>query len=145
MKNFKLLIGTLLLVVLMVSCKKDATDERDKFIGSYTGTFSLLGPALNSSSSVVQTLTIAKGSANISQITLTHAGSTVIPTAAVSGSTYKYDEYTVTSTANNITVTMKLNGTGSLSGTSLAETGTIVYTLAGVDYPGTWSSALIKQ
>jgi hypothetical protein len=66
-------------------------------------------------------------------------------TAVVNGNSYKYDEYTVSTAIGDITISMKFNGTGNLSGNVISESGTVNYTLAGVSYPGTWSSTLNKQ
>ena len=144
MKNFKLFFAAILLISLIASCKKD-TNDRDKFIGTWTGTIHLIVSGMNANTSKAESLTITIGGGSASQIILTQAGSTIVPTGKVSGSSYTYDEYTTTATEQGVTVSAKLNGTGSLSGNVITETGTIIYTIQGVVYPGTWSSSLTKQ
>ena len=126
----RLPLYTILLFSLITSCKKDTTDVRDKFLGTWTGTINLIIPALSTNSSKAEILTITAGTASASQIILTQTGSTVVPTGNVSGSTYTYDEYT---------------STGTISGNTITESGTIVYTIGTATYPGTWSSSLTKQ
>ena len=144
MKNFKLFIGALLLVVLVISCKKAVTDDTLKFIGTWTGTNNEIVPGLGSNSSNPVSLTITKGT-TADQIVLTQTGTTKVRTANASGSGYTYVEYTGTSTSQGITVSMKMNGSGTLNGSVITESGTVVYTLGGQNYPGTWSSTITKQ
>ena len=145
MKSLKLLLSTLLLVTLLISCKKEATDPRPQFVGTWTGTISLVVPGLNSNTSKAESVTISTGTGNSNQIIIMQAGSTITMTAVVNGNSYKYDEYTLSSSIGDISVSIKFNGTGTLTGGVISETGTITYTLAGVAYPGTWSSTLNKQ
>jgi hypothetical protein len=145
MKIYKVFFAAFFLVALITSCKKNTTDDSDKFIGTWTGTIHLIVPGMNANTSKAESLTITIGSASASQIILTQAGSIIVPTGKVSGGSYTYDEYTTTATEQGVTVSAKLNGTGSLSGNVITETGTIVYTMQGIVYPGTWSSSLTKQ
>jgi hypothetical protein len=145
MKKFKLFLSAFLLVSLITSCKKDTTDVRDKFLGTWTGTINLIIPALSTNSGKVEIMTITAGTANASQIIFTQTGSTVVPTGNVSGSMYTYDEYTSTAISNGVTITSKFDGTGTLNGNTITESGTIVYTIGTTAYPGTWSSSLTKQ
>ena len=145
MKNFKMFLGTLLLVSLFISCKKEATDNRPQFVGTWNGTNSMIVSGLNSNTSNAVSITIAEGTGNSNQIILTQTGSTVARTAVVNGNSYKYDEYTGTTSLGDLTISMKINGTGTLNGNVISESGTVTITVAGVDYPGTWSSTLNKQ
>jgi hypothetical protein len=90
------------------------------------------------------TITIAKGSGS-SQIIVSQANVTTKPTAVVSGNAYTYDEYSISTTVYEMAATMVFNGKGSLSNKTLSESGTVVYTLGGVVYPGTWTTTLTKQ
>jgi hypothetical protein len=144
MKNFKITICAFLLVSSIISCKKDATDERDKFVGTWTGTIDSVVPGLASNTSKAETLTIKTGTVS-NQIILTQTGSTLVLTANVSSSKYTYVEYTQSATAQGITVSTTFDGTGTLSGTTITESGTLTYTISGTSYPGTWTSTLTKQ
>jgi hypothetical protein len=144
-KGTALFIGGILLISLVISCTKEKTDDRDKFIGSWAGTINLVVPGLSSNTSNAESLVITKGTASDNQIILTQTGSTMVPTGKVSGNTYTYDEYNVTSSYSGITITAKFNGTGTISGNAITESGTIVYNMGGIVYPGTWSSTLTKQ
>ncbi len=145
MKNFKLIIGVIICISLITSCKKTVTDDTAKFIGTWAGTFNMNpGAGSGSPSSNSINIAITKGTA-VNQIILTQTGSTVSRTANANGNGYTYVEFNSTSTTQGITISMKMNGSGSLSGTTITESGTEVITVAGVDYPGTWSSTMTKQ
>jgi len=144
MKNFRLIIGVIICISLITSCKKTVTDDTAKFIGIWAGTFSMNVPSAGSPSSTSTTVAITKGSAD-NQIILTQTGSTATRTANVNGNGYTYVEISTTTTTQGITISMKMNGSGTLSGTTISETGTVVITMAGVDYSGTWSSSMTKQ
>ncbi len=87
----------------------------------------LVVPGLDANTSKAETLTITKGTSDSKQIILNQTGTTVVPTANINGNTYTYDEYTITSTLNNGTVSMKLNGTCNINGNVLTESGTVLY------------------
>jgi hypothetical protein len=145
MKKLKLILGTfLLLATLSISCKKESTDTRPQFVGTWTGTVSMIVPGLNPSNKA-ESLTITTGTGNSNQLVITQVGSTVAMTAVTNGNTYKYDEYTQSASLGDVTVSMKFNGTGTLNGNVLSESGTVTFTMSGVSYPGTWSSTLNKQ
>jgi hypothetical protein len=139
-------IGGFILVSLIISCTKETIDDRDKFIGTWTGTVNSIIPALSSNTNNATSMVIAKGTGNAKQITLSNAGTnTTAFTANVNGNKYTYDEYTASATDQGITVTAKFNGTGTLIGNTLTESGTIIYTISGQTISGTWSSTLTKQ
>jgi len=145
MKNFKFIICALLLVSSTISCNKNANDDRNQFIGTWTGTINSVVPGLGSNTTKPETLIITKGNNKNNQIILTQTGGTGVPTANVSGNTYTYVEYTSSSTSQNITVSMTIDGTGTLNGNIINESGTLTYVISGQSYPGTWTSALVKQ
>ena len=143
MKNFKLFISAFLLITLITSCKKEETDDRDKFIGTWKGTVNMTVSGLGINSSDPSTQIITKGTVNPKQIIFTEAGQT--STANVNGNAYTYDEYTQTETVEGQTVSVKVTGNGSINGNVLTESGTIKVYLLGQEYPGSWSSTLNKQ
>jgi hypothetical protein len=143
MKNFKLFISAFLLITLITSCKKEETDDRDKFIGTWKGTVNMTVSGLGINSSDPSTQIITKGTVNPKQIIFTEAGQT--STANVNGNAYTYDEYTQTETVQGQTVSVKVTGNGSINGNVLTESGTIKVYLLGQEYPGSWSSTLNKQ
>ena len=145
MKNFKLLFAAIMVVSVIASCKKETTDDRAKFIGTWSGTINLIIPDLSLNGNKAELLTISAGTASSNQIILTQTGSTIVPTGNVSGNSYTYNEYTSTAISNGITITSKFNGTGTLTGNTITESGTIVYTIGTATYSGTWSSSLTKQ
>jgi hypothetical protein len=142
MKNLNLLIGALLLITL-ISCKKDDTDDRDKFVGTWkgTGNITVSGMGINISDATTQVIT--KGTSNPDQIIFTESG--VSTTANVNGNAYTYDDYTQTETIEGETVSIKFTGQGSINGNVITETGTIKIYMLGQEFPGTWSSTLNKQ
>lgn len=143
MKNFKLFISAFLLITLITSCKKEETDDRDKYIGTWKGTVNMTVSGLGINSSDPSTQIITKGTVNPKQIIFTEAGQT--STANVNGNAYTYDEYTQTETVEGQTVSVKVTGNGSINGNVLTESGTIKVYLLGQEYPGSWSSTLNKQ
>lgn len=144
MKNFKFVIGAIICISLITSCKKTTTDDTAKFIGTWVGTFSMNVPLPGSPSSDSTNVAITKGTAD-NQIILTQTGSTASRTANVKGNGYTYVEINSTTTTQVIYISMKMNGSGTLSGTTITESGTVVITMGGVDYPGTWSGTMTKQ
>ena len=145
MKNFKLFISAFLLITLITSCKKEETDDRDKFIGTWKGTVNMTVSGLGINSSDPSTQIITKGTVNPKQIIFTEVGETVGSIANVNGNAYTYDEYTYTETVQGQTVSMKFNGNGSINGNAITESGTLKVYLLGQEYPGSWSSTLNKQ
>jgi hypothetical protein len=144
MKNYKLIIGVIICISLITSCKKTVTDDAAKFIGTWAGTFSMNVPGAGAPSSNSTNVAITKGTSD-NQIILTQTGSTASRTANVKGNVYTYVEINSTTTTQGITISMKMNGSGTLSGTTITESGTVVITMGGADYPGTWSSSMTKQ
>src|SRR5450759_1000748 len=143
MKNFKLFTSAFLLITLITSCKKEETDDRDKFIGTWKGTVNMTVSGLSINSSDPSTQIITKGIVNPKQIIFAEAGQT--STANVNGNAYTYDEYTQTETVEGQTVSVKVTGNGSINGNVLTESGTIKVYVLGQEYPGSWSSTLKKQ
>jgi len=131
MKNFKLFIGAFLLIVLITSCKKEETDDRDKFIGTWKGTVNVTVSGMGVNSSDPSTQIITKGTVNPKQIIFTEVGETVGATANVNGNAYTYDEYTYTETVQGQTVSMKFTGNGSINGNVITESGTVKVYLLG--------------
>lgn len=143
MKNLKLFISAFLLITLITSCKKEETDDRDKFIGTWKGTVNMTVTGLGIDSSDPSTQIITKGTVNPNQIIFSESGETT--TANVNGNSYTYDDYTVTETIEGQTVSMKVTGNGSINGNVLTESGTIKFYLLGQEFPGSWSCTLNKQ
>ena len=143
MKNFKLFTSAFLLITLITSCKKEVTDDRDKFIGTWKGTVNMTVSGLGITSSDPSTQIITKGTVNPKQIIFTEAGQA--STANVNGNAYTYDDYTQTETVQGQTVSMTVTGNGSITGNVLTESGTVKVYLSGQEYPGSWSSTLNKQ
>lgn len=142
----KNLLALLLIVgVVFSSCKKEdpvtPTDARDKFVGTWNGTQTIVisGLGINSSDAVSETH--AKSSTNANQIIID--GSLI---ANVNGNSYTYNQFTETITDPTLgTVVFIFNGTGTINGTNIVETGTVSTIVQGQSYNGTWSTNLVKQ
>jgi len=147
MKKNKATLVTLLFLSIMVlsSCEKEPTDERDKFVGTWKGTENLTIPSLSLSLSDQVTYIILKSDSDTKQIIFLDEGAASDMTANVNGNAYTYDEYTETGTYEGETVSLKLNGGGSINGNVITELGTLIFYILGEEYPGTWSSTLNKQ
>ena len=132
----------LVLGVTFSSCKKDTpvVDARDKFVGSYQGTFQFQysGDTPNSST---DTHTISKSTSNSNQIIID--GDIV---ANVNGNSYTYVQFTeIQQDPTYGAVSITLNGVGTLNGSNLTESGTFTTIIQGTALDGTWSSNLVKQ
>jgi hypothetical protein len=144
MKYSKIFIATLFLITLSISCKKEETDDRDIFIGTWHGVIDMDIPELHINSATQSTQIITKGS-DSKQIIITEAGET--STASVNGKTYTYDEYTRMEKIGDQTTSMKVTGSGSINNNInvVTEIGTVKVISLGQEYPGTWTCIRYKQ
>jgi hypothetical protein len=108
-------------IVLVTSCKKDSTDARDQFLGSYsiTETFTNDGGGTGGDN---YTITITNSTVNDQQILINNLGNTVTTfgvqmnvNATVSGNSLTIATQVVTLGSNTLTVT----GSGSLNANSI--------------------------
>jgi len=132
-----ILLGTILMFTN--TCKKDeSSDEREKFIGTWTGIlyFSAIGREFNT------TEIITKSTTNSAQIIITNQlGSYTPRVATVYGNSYIYQNFTA-----SIGIPGNYTGAGSINGAVLTESGTI--SSNGAPYQGnlgTWGRKLAKQ
>ena len=139
-----LLFLLLVLGVTFSSCKKDTpvvTDNRDKFVGTWNGTININIPDLliNSSENISEDYT--KSSSNSNQIVIDAS-----QTANVNGNSYTYNEFTETIDDPTYgTIVFIFNGTGTINGSNIIESGTVSTVIQGQTYNGTWSSNLVIQ
>ena len=142
----KILTATLLFagILFISSCKKDtpaATDARDKFVGTWAGTQRILIPGLGVDYSDNVSEPFTKSSSNSNQIIIDGT-----QTANVNGNSYTYDQFTITDTDPTLgTIVMIVNGTGTINGSNIIESGTLSTVIQGQTYNGTWSGNLVKQ
>lgn len=138
-KSFQLLL-VFAFFGLFAACTKEkvAVDPREKFIGEWSGTITITVPAANFTDTDDLTHTIKKDDTNPNQIIIDDTQK-----AVVSGNTYTYIPFTETST--NPPGTITFTGTGTLSGTTLNESGNISGNVSGIPVSGTWSSSLTKK
>jgi hypothetical protein len=140
-----LFISILAIFTVLSSCKKDEdVDARLAFVGTWAGTQTLAIPSLTLSETFDVNFAISVSSDDSKKILLTSDGE--ILKATVSGSTYTYDKYTYTTDdGSGNTMTVEMQGTGTISGNKINETGTVRLYYMGAEFPGTWSSSLTKQ
>ena len=140
-----LFISILAIFTILSSCKNDEdVDARLAFVGTWAGTQTLAIPSLTLSETFDVNFAISLSSDDNKKILLTSDGE--ILKATVSGSTYTYDKYTYTSDdGSGNTMTVEMQGTGTISGNKINETGTVRIYYMGAEFPGTWSSTLTKQ
>lgn len=141
MKKLKLIIRVFLFITIIASCKKEETDDRDNFIGTWKGTetSSIISGDINSSNTSPVTLIITKRSDNSKQISLNRNG--VSTTANVNGNTYTYDltyEY-------GVDIYWRYIGTGTRNGKVITESGTMKSSVLGYESTGSFTSNLTKQ
>lgn len=120
------------------SCKKDTSDDRDKFVGTWAVHlyFSRIG------SEFYTTDIITKSTTNSTQIIFTEQGSSSVPRiATVNDSTYVFQNFT-----SSTGISGNYSGEGSMKGIELKENGII-----SSDNPpfqgdlGEWFRTLTKQ
>ena len=141
MKNILGVIGIILLVIIIHSCDSDnneAPDERDKFIGTWTG--KLYFSRIPQEFSV--TITISKSTTDSKQIVIKEQlSSSAIRTATVSGNSYIYKTYVFSAAISG-----NYSGGGSLEGTVLRESGKITSEGSPIQGDlGEWGRMLEKQ
>ena len=143
----KNLLSLLLIIgVVFSSCKKDdpvvPTDPRDKFVGTWSGTYSVVIPGLGINYSDIATVAYTKSSTNANQIIID-----TDQTANVNGNSYTYNQFTETQNDPTLgTVVFIFNGVGSINGTTnITESGTVSTIIQGQTYNGTWSGNMVKQ
>jgi len=135
----------LAIFTVLSSCKKDEDiDARLAFVGTWAGTQTIAIPSLSLSESFDLSFAISLSADDNKKILLTADGE--ILKATVSGSTYTYDKYSYTSDdGNGNTMTVEMQGSGTLAGNKINESGTVRIYYLGAEFPGTWSSTLTKQ
>jgi len=140
-----LFISLLAIFTVLSSCKKDEDiDARLAFVGTWAGTQTIAIPSLSLSESFDLSFAISLSADDNKKILLTADGE--ILKATVSGSTYTYDKYSYTSDdGNGNTMTVEMQGSGTLAGNKINESGTVRIYYLGAEFPGTWSSTLTKQ
>lgn len=129
--------------LFFLSCTKEdiPVDQRDAFEGTYQGTLNLKIPGLSINDTYQHSFEIFKGAPNTNKITIDGTFN-----ATVNGNSYTYSEFTQTENDPTLgAVVIIFNGTGTLNGTNLTETGTLRTVVLGVAYNGTWSSNMVKQ
>lgn len=148
MKTIRLLAILWLLTHAFTQCKKDdasGSDQRDKFVGTWKGTSTMVIPDLMLNQSESVTYNISKSTVNSNQIIITSPGSSEQLKANVNGNVYTYDDFTYTETDQGMTVVITFKGGGSINGNLINEQGTLKLSVNGMTYNGTWSSTLNKQ
>lgn len=141
----KILFIALTISVLFSACKKDeeTADTRDQFVGTYNSTLTIKVPSLLWDESYAHVYTFAKSSdAGKLKISDDTGG---LMTANVSGKNYTYDKFTDSETSGGVTTTIEVTGSGSISGTTITESGVYNVIFGGVTYPGTWSCTHVRK
>lgn len=131
--------------VVFSSCKKDEdiTDERDKFVGTYETTQTISIPGINYYETMTGTIIVRKSATDQNRIEIFADGST-IQKARVTGNSYVYDKFTETENIDGDTFVIEYTGTGTMNGSIINESGTVVFMAYGESYSGTWQSVMIK-
>jgi hypothetical protein len=137
-KHFLAILTVILLV--FQACEKKEKDPRDKFVGTWKGLYTVKIDMLNLSESDSVTVVIEKDTANPSQILIDEME------AVINGDAYTYKEVSegdIDPVLGPIIVT--LNGSGTLIGSNISETGQLKIKTATLNIAGTWSQDLKKQ
>lgn len=133
MKKVILIISTLLLIAIINSCKEREQDERDKFVGTWTGNMCFARSGTEYSTTEI----ITKSKINSAQIMFTNSGRI----ATVNGNSYVYQDFT----ASNV-ISGTYSGTGTLDGNIITESGLITSDNSWYQGDlGDWSRHLARQ
>ena len=149
----KILIAALMSLTLF-ACKKDSpastpVDERDKFVGNWTGSGFFKVPDLQIDEYLTgYNIIVAKNTSIANKLAIFDSQRTL--SASVGGTTYNYESYTQpftdATTGETFSLAFSGNGTISSDGRTITESGTIIATDAsGITYNGSWGSLVTKQ
>lgn len=139
MKKQNLLIALIMLFFLSTSCEKEDKDERDKFVGTWKGTFTTKIPEMDYENTQAVEYEIEKVEGTEDKLIVGGQD------AFVNGNTYTYEDFTETQNSDGTTMTMEVTGGGSLEGSVISESGTLTINAYGEQLNGSWSSTLNKQ
>lgn len=133
MKKVILIISTFLLISIINSCKEREQDERDRFVGTWTGNMCFARSGTEYSTTEI----IIKSKTNSVQIIFTNSGRI----ATVSGNSYFYQDFTASDVISGT-----YSGTGSINGNIITESGLITSDNAWYQGDlGGWSRHLTRQ
>lgn len=142
--KWKSFFPSIFLVSILFACsKKESTppDPRDAFVGNYKGTLNLRITSLNANqTSQITSYPISKVTSSTNQITVNGDR-----TATVNGNSYTLSQFSGAVNTTAGTVVAFFNGTGTLNGSNLTESGTFTMVVQGNNINGTWSTNLVKQ
>lgn len=140
-------VFAVLSIAVFNSCTKEEIDARDKFVGTWQGTSTAIVSDLDLNNSNVNVMEITKKNNSSNEIEITTIGedTTITQIATVNNNAYTYDQFTYSQNSNGITANITTNGGGSINGSVIQESGTLVFNMNGQAYNGTWSSIMNKQ
>jgi hypothetical protein len=132
MKKAILIVGTLLFITILNSCKEEL-DDRDKFVGTWTGNMCFARSGTEYSTTEI----IIKSKTNSAQIVFTNSGRI----ATVNGNSYVYQDFTATRVISG-----NYSGIGSIDANIITESGLITSDNSWYQGDlGDWSRHLTRQ
>lgn len=132
MKKVILIVCTLSLITIINSCKREQ-DERDKFVGTWTGNMCFARSGTEYSTTEI----IIKSTTNTSQIIFKNSGRI----ATTNGNSYVYQDFTASDVISGT-----YSGTGSIDGNIITEFGLITSDNSWYQGDlGDWSRHLTRQ
>lgn len=142
----KLSLIILSMTLAFVGCKKDdSTDPRDKYIGTWYGTETQVFTELGISDTYNVNYAITK-SAVANEIIVTNSESSELSyTAIVDGNQHTYKKFSYYENDQGFTIYYEQEGTGIIADSQISENGTMLSSISGYDYYGTWFRTLIKN
>ena len=138
-----ILIALVTVLAFSYGCKKDSSDSRDQYVGTWKGTMTVIIPGLSINASSDGVNTYSKSTLNSNKVIITSG--TDIENVTVNGNSYVYDQYTVVDNSTGNTITYVINGNGTISGNTIVEIGTLTVSANGGSYPGSWTSTMNRQ
>jgi hypothetical protein len=146
MKTLRILIFVTT-TLLIYSCAKEEVkqDYRDRFCGTWTGTFSYDVPDIPGySGTKSQSANIMKGM-NENELLIESFGLSYYTIARLDKMTFTYSPFDVCSNQCGVTEGIQYAGKGTLSGNQINENGTMSVYINGTEFKGTWAEQLYKQ
>jgi len=140
----KLIFISVIVLAFLTGCKKeDETDPRDQFVGKFTVTQTISIPGIDYTDILSGTYTITKHSTDTKRIIINDGDMDII--ATVEGNTYSYDKFTIVFNDGTDSGSEEVTGEGVINGNKINETGTVLLSMYGESYAGTWTAVCNRQ
>jgi hypothetical protein len=147
MHSLRIETRTLLVVIILIaaSCQKDkVTDSRDRFVGTWEGTFTYSVPVLPGWSGTRANHAYFTKGPESDELLVKNFGISYYAIVRLNYNQYTYSSFEIGSSTCYTTELLQYSGSGSLSGNQITETGKMVVSVNGQESSGTWETRMIR-